>query len=97
MPSRSRATSRIGRFLAACAISDRKSTRLNSSLGSISYAVFCLKKKKKSEHNTKAQITKVAVYSKVLHKQDKKKHTQNTEKASNKMGNASEVPHTRTH
>src|SRR5207245_10362291 len=26
---------------------DRKSTRLNSSLGSISYAVFCLKKKKK--------------------------------------------------
>src|SRR5438128_6826709 len=28
------------------AISDRKSTRLNSSHGSISYAVFCLKKKK---------------------------------------------------
>src|SRR5207245_10214540 len=27
-------------------ISDRKSTRLNSSHGSISYAVFCLKKKK---------------------------------------------------
>src|SRR3989337_595450 len=27
--------------------SDRKSTRLNSSHGSISYAVFCLKKKKK--------------------------------------------------
>src|SRR5207245_11092904 len=26
---------------------DRKSTRLNSSHGSISYAVFCLKKKKK--------------------------------------------------
>src|SRR3989337_24620 len=31
--------------------SDRKSTRLNSSHGSISYAVFCLKKKKK-KHNT---------------------------------------------
>src|SRR5687768_17926721 len=29
---------------------DRKSTRLNSSHGYISYAVFCLKKKKKS-HN----------------------------------------------
>src|SRR5438128_6922930 len=29
------------------AASDRKSTRLNSSHGSISYAVFCLKKKKK--------------------------------------------------
>src|SRR3989449_6088298 len=28
--------------------SDRKSTRLNSSHGYISYAVFCLKKKKKS-------------------------------------------------
>src|SRR3989337_3191921 len=28
---------------------DRKSTRLNSSHGSISYAVFCLKKKKKRE------------------------------------------------
>src|SRR6266542_3374495 len=28
---------------------DRKSTRLNSSHGSISYAVFCLKKKKKSK------------------------------------------------
>src|SRR5207245_11745891 len=32
---------------------DRKSTRLNSSHGSISYAVFCLKKKK-NEHNHEA-------------------------------------------
>src|SRR5690349_22522386 len=30
-------------------ITDRKSTRLNSSHVEISYAVFCLKKKKKSE------------------------------------------------
>src|SRR2546429_2744014 len=30
---------------------DRKSTRLNSSHGYISYAVFCLKKKKKSQMN----------------------------------------------
>src|SRR2546429_3874356 len=29
---------------------DRKSTRLNSSYGYISYAVFCLKKKKIAEH-----------------------------------------------
>src|SRR5687768_18261448 len=29
---------------------DRKSTRLNSSHGYISYAVFCLKKKKKKTH-----------------------------------------------
>src|SRR5690348_17449340 len=32
-------------------LEDRKSTRLNSSHPSISYAVFCLKKKKK-KHNT---------------------------------------------
>src|SRR2546429_3936154 len=36
---------RVGR-LAAHAPQDRKSTRLNSSHGYISYAVFCLKKKK---------------------------------------------------
>src|SRR6266513_5713908 len=39
-----------------CATADRKSTRLNSSHVSISYAVFCLKKKKKHEigkHNKK--------------------------------------------
>src|SRR3712207_7210339 len=29
-----------------CAVRDRKSTRLNSSHANISYAVFCLKKKK---------------------------------------------------
>src|SRR2546422_2941366 len=38
-PRRPRATARLG---------DRKSTRLNSSHGYISYAVFCLKKKKKT-------------------------------------------------
>src|SRR3712207_8824522 len=32
------------------AVSDRKSTRLNSSHANISYAVFCLKKKKKINH-----------------------------------------------
>src|SRR5207249_11533900 len=37
-----------GRYVAA----DRKSTRLNSSHVSISYAVFCLKKKKKKRINT---------------------------------------------
>src|SRR5438128_6035021 len=31
-------------------VQDRKSTRLNSSHGSISYAVFCLKKKKKNKN-----------------------------------------------
>src|SRR2546427_8219300 len=32
---------------------DRKSTRLNSSHSQISYAVFCLKKKKKNKKSTK--------------------------------------------
>src|SRR3712207_7148946 len=32
---------------------DRKSTRLNSSHANISYAVFCLKKKKNKQTNTK--------------------------------------------
>src|SRR2546429_2989757 len=36
---------------------DRKSTRLNSSHGYISYAVFCLKKKKKKTHSRKPQCT----------------------------------------
>src|SRR2546422_5163460 len=36
---------------------DRKSTRLNSSHGYISYAVFCLKKKKKIQETARNQIT----------------------------------------
>src|SRR2546430_6568235 len=34
------------------AATDRKSTRLNSSHSQISYAVFCLKKKKTEKHST---------------------------------------------
>src|SRR2546422_7645459 len=34
---------------------DRKSTRLNSSHGYISYAVFCLKKKKNNDHTSISQ------------------------------------------
>src|SRR2546422_7146048 len=36
---------------------DRKSTRLNSSHGYISYAVFCLKKKKKKHKNIDYEVT----------------------------------------
>src|SRR2546422_8201238 len=40
------------RFAGACLRrGDRKSTRLNSSHGYISYAVFCLKKKKKNRQD----------------------------------------------
>src|SRR2546422_2833014 len=37
---------------------DRKSTRLNSSHGYISYAVFCLKKKKTNENTIKSHYNK---------------------------------------
>src|SRR5207245_4135404 len=39
-------TTRLGWYAGTTYKLDRKSTRLNSSHGSISYAVFCLKKKK---------------------------------------------------
>src|SRR5258708_20407927 len=39
---------------------DRKSTRLNSSHQIISYAVFCLKKKKNTKHTTYATATSTA-------------------------------------
>src|SRR5256885_12421699 len=42
---------------AEMAIRDRKSTRLNSSHLVISYAVFCLKKKKKNKHISQTETT----------------------------------------
>src|SRR2546430_12738602 len=42
---------------------DRKSTRLNSSHSQISYAVFCLKKKKRSSHDRTS-----------IHKYDRSNH-----------------------
>src|SRR5438067_7558262 len=41
-------TDRDGKLRHTLEVTDRKSTRLNSSHVSISYAVFCLKKKKKN-------------------------------------------------
>src|SRR2546428_3191208 len=38
--------------------SDRKSTRLNSSHDQISYAVFCLKKKKKNKYHQSSALQK---------------------------------------
>src|SRR3712207_7717536 len=40
---------------------DRKSTRLNSSHANISYAVFCLKKKKKKEYESDPKITLITI------------------------------------
>src|SRR2546422_2141517 len=54
--------------LAGATPTDRKSTRLNSSHGYISYAVFCLKKKKKHRSidqytlNTKTKCANSAIY-----------------------------------
>src|SRR2546426_7079569 len=47
---------RAVRARAGCARGDRKSTRLNSSHLVISYAVFCLKKKKKRRHGRSDQL-----------------------------------------
>src|SRR5688572_32057085 len=55
------AVTNLGAFIVIIAISartgsdeiDRKSTRLNSSHSQISYAVFCLKKKKNKKKNTR--------------------------------------------
>src|SRR2546430_6931509 len=45
---------------------DRKSTRLNSSHSQISYAVFCLKKKKKKKTYQKINLVTVAAQEYVL-------------------------------
>src|SRR2546422_7608075 len=50
-------------------LGDRKSTRLNSSHGYISYAVFCLKKKKNTKNREYKSITRIRLcaYARVLH------------------------------
>src|SRR5436189_3083388 len=48
---------RPGRGRSSCAVPDRKSTRLNSSHRCISYAVFCLKKKKEMKLVQRKDIT----------------------------------------
>src|SRR5438477_7851820 len=45
------ATNKVTALIGPSGCGDRKSTRLNSSHMSISYAVFCLKKKKKITYN----------------------------------------------
>src|SRR2546422_6870158 len=47
----------VGHLKNAEEFGDRKSTRLNSSHGYISYAVFCLKKKKKPAGNRRPSTT----------------------------------------
>src|SRR2546426_9277953 len=49
----------ILRLQSSCQFADRKSTRLNSSHLVISYAVFCLKKKKKQKQPTVEPVAKI--------------------------------------
>src|SRR5258708_14126371 len=49
-------TRRTGRIFQPIGRTDRKSTRLNSSHQIISYAVFCLKKKKTYSANTQSHV-----------------------------------------
>src|SRR5258707_7038891 len=46
---------------------DRKSTRLNSSHANISYAVFCLKKKKKESYSDVASIRNCSILESSCH------------------------------
>src|SRR5256885_5014548 len=55
--ARMRCNTRLSQSRPPCTQADRKSTRLNSSHLVISYAVFCLKKKKEFEHFDEAPKT----------------------------------------
>src|SRR5438876_3118092 len=52
IPRRFDSASAFREGLAVVQVEDRKSTRLNSSHPSISYAVFCLKKKNQQRHRS---------------------------------------------
>src|SRR5438270_6732348 len=59
---------RVGLYEVMEMTEDRKSTRLNSSHSQISYAVFCLKKKKKKKTKKKTNIKrKIKHYYKTCH------------------------------
>src|SRR5438067_10301019 len=51
----------VAELLGAFSAEDRKSTRLNSSHVSISYAVFCLKKKKLNTHINHRTHTRMSI------------------------------------
>src|SRR3712207_7153284 len=55
--ARPRTTATHSRLAPGTSAEDRKSTRLNSSHANISYAVFCLKKKKKNVHTPPLHTT----------------------------------------
>src|SRR2546427_7987265 len=60
-------TCKPGKAGSAARTADRKSTRLNSSHSQISYAVFCLKKKKRQAPTHQAIVTPHGSAASVLH------------------------------
>src|SRR3989449_2755514 len=54
-------------------VADRKSTRLNSSHGYISYAVFCLKKKKTKKYSYLQYIITAIIYHSITRLRSKSK------------------------
>src|SRR3712207_6960076 len=60
-PAGERRPPRARRLLVGLGRRDRKSTRLNSSHANISYAVFCLKKKKKNKFTVQAQTIRTHI------------------------------------
>src|SRR5258708_21467414 len=68
------ASCRDSAALSAAEPADRKSTRLNSSHQIISYAVFCLKKKKK----TQSMLCSSCASREMYHKMDKELVTRDT-------------------
>src|SRR6266540_6609589 len=61
-PSRSRARRACASASTGLPVPDRKSTRLNSSHITISYAVFCLKKKIKNKSKTNSKKNNINIY-----------------------------------
>src|SRR2546422_2976700 len=57
---------------------DRKSTRLNSSHGYISYAVFCLKKKKKKNIIARRNTNRQRVHAHRTHNTEQTQHADTT-------------------
>src|SRR5205085_7601111 len=60
----SKSSGRVKKTSSTIFTGDRKSTRLNSSHSQISYAVFCLKKKKKKQHPDRSKPHKLSSDSK---------------------------------
>src|SRR5690349_23011501 len=76
--ARTGTTTRTERFQAPAHAPDRKSTRLNSSHVEISYAVFCLKKKKTKKTTPRAHLPTSNQLSNLTYTMRQQKHLPGT-------------------